>query len=171
MTDFDKDRWTREETNRDYLLKKLDAETTEAFEGRYLESDECFEDLRATQALMSALDRSRIQARKLAGVTVLQFTRPVGLTRESQLIDGLLAEVQQQADRRVLIDLSRVSRVDSCSLGALMACYSDAVHNGGMVKLLNPNRRIRELLAMTGINGILECFEDEQEAVRSFADH
>ena len=70
----------------------------------------------------------------------------------------------------MLIDLSRVSRADSSSLGALMACYSDAVNNGGIVKLLNPNRRIRELLAMTGINGILECFDDEQEAVRSFAD-
>jgi anti-anti-sigma factor len=170
LRDFDKDRWVREETIRDYLLKRLDPETTEAFESYYLESDECFEEMQATLALMSALDRSRIEARKLSGVTVLQFTQPVGLTRESQLIHGLLVEVQQQTDRRVLIDLSRVSRVDSCSLGALMACYSDAVNNGGMVKLLNPNRRIRELLAMTGINGILECFDDEQEAVRSFAD-
>ena len=170
MTDFEKDRWTRERTIRDYLLKRLDPEKTEEFESHYLESDECFEELRATHALMSGLDRSRIRARKLGDVTVLQFTQPVGLTRDSQLVEGLLMEVQQQSDRRVLIDLGRVSRVDSCSLGALMACYSDAVHNGGMVKLLNPNQRIRELLKLTGINRILECFEDEQEAVRSFAD-
>ena len=169
MTDFANDRWARERTIRDYLLKRLDPETTEAFESHYLESGDCFEDLRASHALMSALGRSGIQARKLAGVTVLHFTQPVGLTRESQLIDELLMQVQRQADRRVLIDLSRVSKADSSSLGALMACYSDAVHNGGMVKLLNPNQRIRELLSLTGINGILECYEDEQEALRSFA--
>ena len=150
-----------------HLLKKLSPEATEQFESEYLESEELFEELQASQALMSALGRARIETRKLAGVTVLAFTQPVRLTRESELIDGLLVEVQQ-TDRRVLIDLGRVSRADSSSLGALMACYSDAVTNGGMVKLLRPNRRIQELLTMTGIGGILECFDDEAEAVRSF---
>jgi len=37
------------------------------------------------------------------------------------------------------------------------------------VKLLNPNKRIRDLLKMTKLLNIFEIFEDETTAVRSFS--
>ena len=36
------------------------------------------------------------------------------------------------------------------------------------MKLLNPNKRIRDLLKMTKLLSVFEIFEDETTAVRSF---
>ncbi len=165
---FDDDRLAREKTIRDYLLKKLDPETTEEFERHYLESDECFEELQTSQVLMSGLGRNKVEARLLEGVTVLHFTGPSSLTRQSEALHELLQGVRQKADGKVLIDLSRVSKVDSTGLGMLMACYSHTVNNRGILKLLKPSAEVRGLLSLTRIDSILESFEDEQAALRSF---
>ena len=81
----------------------------------------------------------------------------------------LFEGVRQQSDTKVLIDLSRVSRVDSSGLGLLISCYSHAVTNRGMLKLLNPNAEVRDLLRLAGIDEILEAYDCEREALRSFS--
>ena len=74
----------------------------------------------------------------------------------------------EQSDSSVIIDLSRVTRIDSAGLGQLMSCYSHLVKNRGALKVLNPTPEIRKLLDMTGISTLIPAFEDEHEAVRSF---
>ena len=61
-----------------------------------------------------------------------------------------------------------VSRIDSAGLGALMACYSHAVRNRGLLKLLNPSSEVQNLLRMTKIDSLLQSFSDERNALRSF---
>ena len=55
----------REEMIRNYLLKRLGAETAESFEGHYLGCEECFEELRTTQLLMSGLSDSALASRRM----------------------------------------------------------------------------------------------------------
>ena len=43
--------------------------------------------------------------------------------------------IRLESDTKVLIDLSRVSRIDSTGLGVLMDCYCHAVKNAGVLKL------------------------------------
>ena len=167
--DYHQDPIAREELIRDYLLKRLDADTTEAFESHYLGCEECFDELRASQLLMSGLgQQSKLEVRRLEDVAVLQFTNPARLTRGSlenqELIDGVF----QQKDTKVLIDLSRVSKIDSSGLGLLMTCYSHAVKNQGMLKLLNPNREVQDLLRLTKMDLVVETFHDKRQALKSF---
>ena len=61
--EFDNDRLGREQTIRDYLLRRLDPEATRKFEERYLSSDEVFEELEASRLLMFGLGQSRVEAR------------------------------------------------------------------------------------------------------------
>ena len=82
--------------------------------------------------------------------------------------DELRREVLEQKDKRVIIDLSRVTRIDSAGLGQLMSCYSHLVKNRGGLKVLNPVPEVMKLLDMTGISTLIPAFEDEQEAVSSF---
>ena len=168
------DRFAREEAIRDYLLRRLDAETTEALESCYLESDECFEELVTARAIISGLtvlDRPSLAMHRLENVTVLQFTSPTSLTRaarETEELYRVFDRIREQSDNRVLIDLSQVTRVDSSGLGALLACYSHAVSRQGILKLLNPNPQIRRVLHMTKIDSVLELYDSEQEALQSF---
>lgn len=159
----------REELIVKYLKRRLDAASTEAFESHYLTCDECFEELRVSQLLAEGLSQRRIDRRYEGETAVLQFTGPVQLTRRSAELTALSQSVLEQKDTNVLIDLSRVSRIDSAGLGLLMSCYSHAIRNRKALKLLNPSRDVRELLRVTKIDAVLETYDDEQEALRSFA--
>jgi anti-sigma B factor antagonist len=165
---FHEEELHREEVILKYLRRQLDPIMTEAFESHYLTCDECFEELRASQLLIEGLTEGRIRRCYAGEIAVLQFTRPVQLTRRSAELGALSESLLEQRDTKVLIDLSRVSRIDSAGLGLLMSCYSHAVRNQGALKLLNPNKAIRELLHVTKIDAVLETYSDEQEALQSF---
>jgi anti-anti-sigma factor len=166
--EFHQDLLAREELIRDYLLRRLDANTAEAFECHYLACDECFEELRASQLLVVGLGQSKLEVRHVGDVVVLGFSVPARLTRQSEELQELFGDVFQQKDTKVLIDLSRVSRIDSRGLGMLMACYTHAVRNQGMLKLLNPSAEVQNLLRLTRIDAVLETHYDESKALQSF---
>jgi anti-sigma B factor antagonist len=162
------DSLTREQWIRDYLLRRLDPASAEQFEQHYLGCDECFEELRATRLLMSGLTRSGIGRRRLQDVVVLEFSHPAQLVRQAQELRQLLQGVVEQSDTKVLIDLSRVSRIDSAGLGMLINCYSHAVRKHGMLKLLKPSEPVKNLLRLTRIDSVIETYFDEAQAVESF---
>jgi anti-sigma B factor antagonist len=165
---FHQDPLFREELIRDYLLRRLDAATAETFESHYLSCDKCFEELLTSEALVAGLGQRKVELRRVEDVLLLQFAGPAQLTRES--FD--LAEFQrafQQKDTKVLIDLSRVTKIDSAGLGQLISCYSHAVKNRGMVKLLNPTAEVQTLLRLTKIDSVLEAYYDERQAFESFS--
>src|ERR1043166_7235085 len=140
--EFHDDPLLREKTIRAYLLKRLDRSSRDAFETHYLICEECFEELQASELLLAGLYQSKLDRRKLEDVLVLEFSRTVQLTRQSKEMHELLQGVLEQRDTKVLIDLSRVSRIDSAGLGLLMNCYSHAVTHRGMLKLLNPSAEV-----------------------------
>ncbi len=152
-----------------YLKRRLDGAITEAFESHYLSCDECFERLRVAQLLVEGLNQTRIDRRYSGGVAVLQFTGPVQLTRRSAELTALAQSVLEQKDTHVLIDLSRVVKVDSAGLGTLMSCYSHAIRNRKAFKILNPAPQVRELLHQTKMHTVLESYDNELEALQSFS--
>jgi anti-sigma B factor antagonist len=158
----------REEVIAKYLSRSLDSEAVEEFEGHYLGCDECFDELRVSERLAADLRASNMIWKQSGGVSVLQFRANAELTHSAQELEELRREVLEQSDSRVIIDLSRVTRIDSAGLGQLMSCYSHLVKNRGALKVLNPTPEIRKLLEMTGISTLIPAFEDEHEAVRSF---
>ena len=158
----------REEVIAKYLSRSLDSEAVEEFEGHYLGCDECFDEMRVSERLAADLRASNMIWKQSGGVSVLQFRANAELTHSAQELEELRREVLEQSDSRVIIDLSRVTRIDSAGLGQLMSCYSHLVKNRGALKVLNPTPEIRKLLDMTGISTLIPAFEDEHEAVRSF---
>lgn len=154
----------------DYLHKRLDQAGVEEFENHYMGCEECFEELRVAAELMNALAQTGVRRRDVGAVTVVDFAAPVALVAGSRQYDELSRSVLEQKDTKVLIDLSRVSRIDSAGLGLLMSCYSHVVRNRGTLKLLNPSAPVENLLAITRINSVVETYSLVTEAVRSFDD-
>lgn len=70
---------------------------------------------------------------------------------------------------KVVLDLRHVSYVDSTGLGAIVGGYTSLTKQGGALKLVNPNMRTLEMLAMTQLNTLFEVFERVEDAVESFA--
>lgn len=158
----------REEVIAKYLSRSLDEEAVEEFEAHYLGCDECFDELRISERLASDLRSSSLTWKQSGGISVLQFKANAELTHSARELGELRREVLEQNDTRVIIDLSRVTRIDSAGLGQLMSCYTHLVRNRGSLKVLNPGPEVSRLLEMTGINTLIPAFDDEQEAVNSF---
>ncbi len=158
----------REQVIAKYLSRSLDAHAVEEFEGHYLGCDECFDELRLSERMAADLKASNLAWNQSGGVSVLRFRANAELTHSAQELDELRKEVFEQSDSRVIIDLSRVTRIDSAGLGQLMSCYSHLVKNRGALKMVNPAPEIKKLLDMTGLSTLIPTFHDEKEAVSSF---
>ena len=60
----------------------------------------------------------------------------------------------------VIVDLSKVTYIDSCGLGTLLATYISAKSAGCNLKLINLSQRIKELLHMTRLSAVFESWGD-----------
>jgi len=158
----------REQVIAKYLSRTLGAEGVEEFEAHYLGCDECFDELRVSERMAADLSASSLSCRETQGVSVLQFRAKTELTHSARELEELRREVLEQSDSRVIIDLSRVTKIDSAGLGQLMSCYSHLVRNRGSLKVLNPVPEVQKLLDMTGLSSLIPAFADEQDAIASF---
>jgi anti-anti-sigma factor len=158
----------REQVIAKYLSRSLDSEAIEEFEGHYLGCDECFDELRVSERMAADLRLSNLAWRQTSGIAVLQFRKAAELTHSAQELEELRREVLEQSDSRVIIDLSRVTRIDSAGLGQLMSCYSHLVRNQGSLRVLNAAPEVRKMLDMTGISTLIPTFTNESDAIRSF---
>jgi anti-sigma B factor antagonist len=158
----------REQLIAGYLRRGLNSALAEQWESHYLECSDCFEELRATELLIRGLGQPIVERKRVNDVTVFQFSRGTQLLAASLELTELSKAIHLESDTKVLIDLSKVSRIDSTGLGVLMQCYCHAVKNEGVLKLLRPDAPVRRVLSMTKIDSVLQTFEDETAAIDSF---
>jgi len=171
--DLHKDPIRREELILDYFQRRLAPGVAEEWENHYLDCTECFEEMQATKLLMQALgdqglSEGKLQRRRVNDVTVVNFAPGTQLLAASLELTQLAEVIRLESDTKVLIDLSRVSRIDSTGLGILMQCHCHAVKNSGALKLLRPDGPVRRVLSVTKIDSVLQTFEDEVAAIESF---
>ena len=70
--------------------------------------------------------------------------------------------------RNILIDLAPVTYVDSATIGCLMDLYRQVSSAGGRLKLSSVQKRVENMLTMTGAQNFIEIHADEPSAVKSF---
>jgi anti-anti-sigma factor len=94
---------------------------------------------------------------------------------ETRLMYPLLAEFSgavvgelTKGEKKVLVDLSRVTYVDSATIGCFMDLYRQASAAGATLKLAGVQKRVETMLTMTGAQNFLELHADEASAIRSF---
>ena len=71
-------------------------------------------------------------------------------------------------EKKIVLDMSTVTYVDSATIGCLMDLYRQATAAGGALKLAGVQKRVETMLSMTGAHNFLEMHADEAAAVRSF---
>ena len=74
----------------------------------------------------------------------------------------------QQGQRKLLIDLTPVTYVDSATIGCLMDLYRQISSAGGEVKLSGVQKRVETMLTMTGTQNFIDVHPDADAALASF---
>jgi anti-sigma B factor antagonist len=111
----------------------------------------------------------RISERTVGDVTVLELEGRLILGDEGELplrdsVNRLVAEQKI----KILLDLRKVTRLDSAGVGMLVSKYLTAYHKGGRVKLLHLTNRADQLMKLTKLATVFEMYESEDEAIESF---
>jgi len=167
--DLHRDSIVRDQMITRYLYRRMSPALAEEFESHYLDCEECFEEIRATELLIQGLAAPTVECRQINEVTVIRFREDSQLLAASLELTELTKAIRMEKDTKVLIDLENVSRIDSTGLGVLMNCYCHAVKNAGALKLLHPDASVKRVLNVTKIDSILQIFDDETDAIESFA--
>jgi anti-sigma B factor antagonist len=79
-----------------------------------------------------------------------------------------VTDLVQAGSRKVVIDLTPVTYIDSATIGCLMDLYRQVSATGGTLKLAGVQRRVETMLTMTGAQNFVEVHADAAAAVASF---
>ena len=111
----------------------------------------------------------QIEQRVIGDVVVMAIIGDITLSKGGDvLLKDKVQSLLQQGHRKLLLDLGRVSYVDSAGLGQLVQVYATTSHLGGSLKLLNLTKRLKDLLVLTKLLTVFEAYDSESEAVKSF---
>ena len=109
-----------------------------------------------------------VSERSVGDVTILDVSGNVTLNDGAEQVRDKVRSVLHQGRKHLLVNLAKVSYMDSAGLGELVQAYSAAAKAGGKLKLVSPTKRLQDLLVITKLATVFDSFDDEAAAVASF---
>jgi len=108
------------------------------------------------------------KVREANGVAILDLEGKL-VHYASQALRDQVSRLLADNRRKFVINLEKVTAIDSTGIGALAACFTSVARLGGALKLLNPTGHVRIALGWTKLDQLLETHTDEQAALASFS--
>jgi anti-sigma B factor antagonist len=93
----------------------------------------------------------------------------ITLGEGSSAMRDAVRDMVSKNQKKILLNLGDVSYIDSSGIGELVSGFTTVTNGGGNLKLLNLNKRVKDLLQITKLYTVFEVHEDEAAAIRSFA--
>ncbi len=95
-----------------------------------------------------------------------------GEIRRSDMTDATLHQLvkaQLERGRRdILLNFENVEFVDSFGVGEILASYISTNNLGGKLKLVRISKKLYLIFQVTGLVRVLEIYDDEDAALKSF---
>jgi len=110
----------------------------------------------------------KARVRQVGQVAVVDIEGKITIGEGDMVLRDRVVELLDKGSHAIVLNLERVTYMDSAGIGELVACYKRAKEKGGTVKLLNPSGKVLDLLTLTKLEEVFETYRQEQEAVGSF---
>ena len=111
----------------------------------------------------------QIDERMMGDVVVLDLKGKITLGDGDELLKDKVNSLVNQGHKKIVLNLAGVPYIDSAGLGEVVRTYTTVSRQGGSLKLLNLTKRITDLLSITKLLTVFETYDNENDAVRSFA--
>ena len=111
----------------------------------------------------------KLNTRQVGNVTVIDVAGRITLGEGSSALRDAVRDMVSKNQKKILLNLGDVSYIDSSGIGELVSGFTTVTNGGGNLKLLNLNKRVKDLLQITKLYTVFEVHEDEAAAIRSFA--
>ena len=110
----------------------------------------------------------KVTPREIGSVIILDLSGPIALGESSTLFGKAIRQLTSNDQTKILLNLRDVSSIDSAGIGELVRAYILVKTKTGEMKLLNPTKKVHDLLDLTRLLGVMEVFTDEAVALGSF---
>ena len=112
-----------------------------------------------------------INERRTADVTILDLKGRLRVGGNAVALHRSIRSLILEKKILILLNLAGVTFIDSCGLGELVASQVSVENKGGEIKLDGLTEPLRELLTVTRLLAVFDTYENEADAIQSFADH
>lgn len=102
-------------------------------------------------------------------VVFLALRGKVTLGEGTMALHNAVREELKQGIKRIVLDLSDVNFIDASGIGELVNSFMTVSNKGGKLVLLNPIKKIEELLTITKLLTVFIMVKTEQEALAVFS--
>ena len=111
----------------------------------------------------------KLSERRVGSIVVLDLVGKLTLTDNPGRLKEKISSLISRAESNILLNFAQVNYIDSSGLGELVASHTTAWRGGATVKLANTGRRVWDLLVLTKLVTIFDCYPSEAAALESFA--
>ena len=110
-----------------------------------------------------------INERRVADVTILDLKGRERIRGATLALHESIRCLVREGKIQVLLDLAWVKHIDSGGLDELVASHVTLDQKGGALKLMHLTDSIHELMTVSKLLTVFDVYDDEPEALASFA--
>lgn len=110
----------------------------------------------------------KVNIRQEGDVSVVDLSGKITIGEGDVVLREKVQDLLDFDHKKILLNLEKVSYMDSAGIGELVACYKRAKEKEGTVKLLNPSGKVYDLLQLTKLEDVFDTYKNEKEAIASF---
>jgi anti-anti-sigma factor len=109
-----------------------------------------------------------VEVRRSDDVVIVDLAGKLTAGLGDELLRDTIDELLHESWRKILLNLSAVSFIDSAGVGELVAGLKRARRAGAELKLLNAGEKVQSTLYIARLLPVFELYQDEKEALAGF---
>src|SRR6202521_1409414 len=103
------------------------------------------------------------------GVAVVWLDGRVVLGEETGALGDKVKSLIAEGKKKLVLNMSNVTLIDSAGLGALVAAYSSTKSGGASLRLCHLGSKFEELLQITKLITLFDVYNTQADAISSFS--
>jgi anti-anti-sigma factor len=109
-----------------------------------------------------------VELRQAGDVVVVDLRGRLTAGLGDQMLRDTQTQLLDDRHRKILLNLSEVSFIDSAGVGELVAGLRASQRVGAALKVLNSSERVHSTLYLARLLPIFEVYQDEKDALSHF---
>lgn len=105
-----------------------------------------------------------------AGIIILELSGPLQMGVECKQLELALDQLLRDGETQVVLDLTKLTKLDSGGLGKIVNCFSRVKTAGGALCLAGTTGMIDGVLKLAHADRFLKSYPTAREAAESFSD-
>lgn len=113
--------------------------------------------------------KMQVTTQQVEDVSIVKISGRITVSEGNVALREIVRQLVEGGHNKIALDLHEVGYVDSSGMGELVKALTTVRNQGGQLKLVNPSKRLHDLLNLTKLSSVFSIEPDEASAIQSFS--